>query len=175
VILFAGKLQQRKRPHDLLAAYARLTGARDPYLVFVGDGEMTDALAAQAAGLGVRFAGFRNQSELPRFYDLCDVFVLPSRHEPWGLVINEAMCAGRAVVASDEVGATADLVRDGENGFIFPAGDVGALAAALTAVLADANTAARMGARSREIIARWSFAEDITGLKDALAAVGAAR
>jgi glycosyltransferase involved in cell wall biosynthesis len=172
VILFAGKLQERKRPHDLLAAYRRLTGARDPYLVFAGDGELAAPLAAQAAGMeGVRFAGFRNQSELPRFYDLCDVFVLPSRHEPWGLVVNEAMCAGRAIVASDEVGAAADLVRDGENGFVFPAGNVEALAAALTRVLADAEATRRMGARSREIIERWSFAEDLAGLKAALAAV----
>jgi glycosyltransferase involved in cell wall biosynthesis len=174
VILFAGKLQERKRPHDLLAAYARLTGERDPYLVFVGDGEMSDTLAAQAAGLeGVRFAGFRNQSELPRFYDLCDVFVLPSRHEPWGLVVNEAMCAGRAIVASDEVGAAADLVREGENGFVFPAGNVEALAADLARVLADETTTRRMGERSRDIISRWSFAEDLAGLKAALAAVGA--
>ena len=174
VILFAAKLQERKRPHDLLDAYARLAAApqaRRPYLLFVGDGGMAGALAAAALaqGLdGVRFLGFRNQSELPRFYDLCDVFVLPSRHEPWGLVVNEAMNAARAVVASDEVGAAFDLVRPGENGFVFPAGDVPALADALAHVLADPAACRRMGARSLEIVSGWGFDEDVAGLKAAL-------
>jgi glycosyltransferase involved in cell wall biosynthesis len=176
VILFASKLQDRKRPDDLLAAYARLVAAGaspPPYLLFVGDGERGAALSAVAQGAldGVRFLGFRNQSELPRFYDLCDVFVLPSRHEPWGLVVNEAMNAGRAIVASDEVGAAHDLVRNGENGFIFPAGDVGALADALARVLDDPASCRRMGARSLEAISRWGFDEDLIGLKAALDAV----
>src|SRR2546430_3298455 len=85
----------------------------------------------------VKFLGFRNQSELPSFYDLCDVFVLPSTSEPWGLVVNEAMAAGRPVVVSDQVGCARDLVQNGLNGFIFPVGDVEALAHALTRVLVD--------------------------------------
>ncbi|MBT5456620.1 MAG: glycosyltransferase family 4 protein, partial [Rhodospirillaceae bacterium] len=133
VILFASKFQPRKRPDDLLAAFARLSddpAARRPYLVLVGDGEDRAALEQQVKELGmepsVRFAGFQNQSEIPRYYDLCQVFVLPSLLEPWGLVINEVMNAGRAVIVSDQVGAAADLVRDGDNGFVFPAGDIDA-------------------------------------------------
>jgi glycosyltransferase involved in cell wall biosynthesis len=175
VILFSAKLQERKRPGDLLAAYRSLVergAARNPCLLFAGDGALSDSLARAAQGLdGVRFLGFRNQSELPRFYDLADVFVLPSRHEPWGLVVNEAMAAGCAVVVSDQVGAAADLVQEGENGFTFPAGDIGALADALARVLVDESAARRMGERSREIIAGWSFAEDVAGLKAALHAV----
>jgi len=175
VVLFASKFTARKRPDDLLEAFARIAArpeARAPCLVLAGDGERRAALEARAAELGigasVRFAGFRNQSELPRFYDLCDVFVLPSLHEPWGLVINEAMNANRAVIASDQVGAARDLVRDGENGLLFPAGDVGALADRLARLLSDPGRCRAMGERSGAIIARWGFAEDIAGLRAAL-------
>ena len=174
VILFAGKFLARKGARDLIEAHRRLAGdgAPDaPYLVLVGDGGRRaelELLAAAGGGNSVRFAGFRNQSELPAFYDLCDVLVLPARLEPWGLVVNEAMCASRAVIVSDEVGAAQDLVRDGENGAVFPAGDVAALADALSRVLSDRERCREMGRRSREIIEGWSFAEDIHGLKQAL-------
>lgn len=175
VVLYASKFQGRKRPEDLVAAFAEVAAepaCRNPYLVMVGDGERNHALRAQAKDLGledsVRFAGFRNQSELPRFYDLCDVFVLPSVLEPWGLVVNEVMNAGRAVIVSDQVGAAADLVRDGDNGFVFPTGDVERLTAALRAVLSDPDRCRRMGARSREIIGGWGFREDLAGLRQAL-------
>ena len=96
----------------------------------------------------MRFTGFRNQSELPSFYSLCDVFVLPSLLEPWGLVVNEVMTAGRAVVASDQVGAVFDLIRDGENGYVFPAGDVDALTTSLSNIVSDSALSERMGQRS---------------------------
>jgi glycosyltransferase involved in cell wall biosynthesis len=129
---------------------------------------------AQALGLANRvcFAGFRNQRELPAFYDLADVFVLPSRREPWGLVVNEAMNAGRAIVVSDQVGSGPDLVKPGENGAIVPVNDVDRLAAALAASLASPAHTAALGRRSLEIIDRWGFREDIVGLKHALTSVG---
>ena len=175
VVLFASKFTARKRPEDLLEAFARIAGwpaLRAPCLVLAGDGELRPKLEARVAELGVagsvRFTGFRNQTELPRYYDLCDVFVLPSMHEPWGLVVNEAMNANCAVIASDQVGAARDLVRDGENGLQFPAGDVDALADRLVRVLADSGRCRAMGEKSGAIIARWGFAEDIAGLRAAL-------
>lgn len=178
VVLFAAKFLARKRPADLLAAFAKSAAdpaARRPYLVLAGDGAEREALHRQARTLGieplVRFAGFRNQSVLPRFYDLCDVFVLPSELEPWGLAVNEVMNAGRAVIVSDQVGAAADLVKDGKNGFVFPAGDVAALSDALRRVLSDPERCRAMGERSREIIAQWGFREDVAGLRQALDAL----
>jgi glycosyltransferase involved in cell wall biosynthesis len=176
VILFASKLQSRKRCEDLLEAYKNLSPGDgiepNPYLVIVGDGEERAALerrAAESKFNGVRFCGFRNQSELPRFFDMASVFVLPSRHEPWGLIVNEAMNAGRAVIVSDEVGSQPDLVTDGVEGCIFPAGDVEALTAALRRVLATPETPARMGQRGLERIRTWDFEEDVRGLRRAIA------
>lgn len=178
VILFASKLETRKCAADLLAAYIKLTKAGalagPPYLLFVGDGERRRPLEEVAGELhldSVRFLGFKNQTELPAYYDLCDVFVLPSVFEPWGLVVNEVMNAGRAVIVSDQVGCGPDLVRNGENGYIFPAGDTTALAAALVKVLTDPATCRAMGERSRAIISRWGFSEDLDGLRQAIQAV----
>ena len=177
VILFASKLQYRKHCDHLVEAYRHLaTRPRSefdpavPYLVIVGDGEARAELEAAARGLeGVRFCGFRNQSELPRFFDLATVFVLPARHEPWGLVVNEVMNAGRAVIVTDDVGAQPDLVTNGVEGFVYPVGDVDALTEALRTVLETPGLAERMGRAGLERISRWSFDEDIEGLRHAVA------
>ncbi len=174
-ILYAGKMTARKNPRDLLDAYTMLSNdgrsEPHPYLLYVGDGEMRRELetAASARGWnGIRFLGFKNQTEMPAFYDLCDVFVMPSTIEPWGLVVNEAMNAGKAIIASDRVGCAADLVRDGENGFIFEAGDIAGLARALRNILGSTQRRAAMGRKSLDIVNRWSFEEDVQGLRAAL-------
>jgi glycosyltransferase involved in cell wall biosynthesis len=181
VILFAGKLIDVKAPQELLAAFAllsqrmRLDAA--PYLLFAGDGPLRAALEAAARPLrdAVRFVGFRNQSELPALYDLSDLLVLPSRFEPWGLVVNEAMNAARPIVVSDRAGAAADLVADGDNGFVYPSGDVAALAAALTRLIESTSLRQKMGAASLTKINQWNFAADRDGLLAALAAVAPRR
>jgi glycosyltransferase involved in cell wall biosynthesis len=181
VILFAAKLIDRKRPLDLLAAYAtvaREPALRAPYLLFAGDGALRPQLEATIArqGLGdARVLGFQSQTQLAALYDLADLLVLPSERESWGLVVNEAMNAGCAIIVNDRVGAGADLVHGGDNGFVYPCGDVAALAVSLRAVLRDPARCAAMGRRSRAIIERWSFAEDLAGLRAALAAAVRAR
>jgi glycosyltransferase involved in cell wall biosynthesis len=178
VILYASKLQTRKRCGDLLQAYLKWTrdaeAVRRPYLLIVGDGEERAALEAQAREAhpgDVRFLGFRNQTELPQFYDLCNVFVLVSIHEPWGLVINEVMNAGRAVIVSDQVGCHRDLVKDGANGFVVKAGDIDGLMRGLGAVLSDEATWQAMGQSSLDQINEFSFEQNVCGLRQALAHV----
>jgi glycosyltransferase involved in cell wall biosynthesis len=182
VILFASKLQTRKHCDDLISAYARLSPGPGlephPYLLIVGDGEERAALEQQARATGfasIRFAGFGNQTEMPRFFDLATVFVLPSRHEPWGLIVNEVMNAGRAVIVSSDVGCAADLISDGVEGFVFPVRDVEALAGALRRVLETPETAAGMGRRALERINHWGFDQDIDGLRQALVQVTSGR
>jgi glycosyltransferase involved in cell wall biosynthesis len=171
IILYAAKLIDVKRPQDLLAAYQLLCGDNikkpEPYLLFVGDGVLRLTLEAQAQAINyqsIRFLGFRNQSEMPAIYDLCDVFVLPSNFEPWGLAINEVMNAGKAVVVSDRVGCAPDLVREGQNGRIFPVGEITALAEAISFCI-DHQTAGNISLKQ---IQKWSYQEDIQGLKQAL-------
>jgi glycosyltransferase involved in cell wall biosynthesis len=94
--------------------------------------------------------------------------VLPSEYEPFGVVVNEAMLCGCAAVVSDRVGAGRDLVRGGENGFIFPCGDRNALAAILHHALSNPNRLHRMGANARRRMETWSPNENIQGLLGAL-------
>lgn len=175
VILFASKLQIDKRCSDLLDAYLRLApeGGQPPaHLLIVGDGEERPSLEARVRDLGlsrVRFLGFRSQTELPRFFDLCDVFVLPSSHDAWGLVVNEVMNAGRPVIVTDRVGCYPDLVRNGFNGFVYPALDVAALTHCLRQVIDDPVLCAAMGENSLHMIRQYSFEEDVKGLRGALA------
>ena len=178
VILFASKLQARKHCDHLIEAYARLSPAPGtdpkPYLVIVGDGEERAALERQAAATGfssIRFCGFRNQSELPRFFDLATTFVLPSQHEPWGLIVNEVMNAARPAIVSDDVGSAVDLIEDGVTGCIYPVGDVEALTHTLRRVLDTPGVAEAMGQRAFARIQSWGFEEDVLGLRRALAKV----
>jgi glycosyltransferase involved in cell wall biosynthesis len=178
VILFASKLQRRKHCGDLIEAYQRLIAdcpaAQQPYLLIVGDGEERAELEARTAALqlkDVRFCGFKNQSEMPRYFDLCSVFVLPSRHEPWGLIVNEVMNARRPVILSDDVGCQPDLITDGVEGFVFPVGDIDALTLALRRIFETPETATRMSESAFQRITTWSFEEDIVALRKAIAHV----
>ncbi|WP_414542641.1 glycosyltransferase family 4 protein [Nostoc sp. CCY0012] len=175
IILYAARLADAKRPQDLLEAYRLLSSdgvqEPEPYLLFVGDGALRSQLESAAKATNwqsIRFLGFRNQSELPAFYNLCDVFVLPSSFEPWGLVVNEVMNAAKPVIASDQVGAAVDLVKDGENGYIFPVGSVTELAEFLKRTLNNPDNARQMGERSLAMIQNWSFTENYTALLKAL-------
>jgi glycosyltransferase involved in cell wall biosynthesis len=174
VVLFAGRLVADKAPDELLTAFSTLLSAPgrlpSPYLLVVGDGPLRHGLEQQARRYGdaVRFLGFRNQTELPAFYDLCDLFVLPSRFEPWGLVVNEVMNAGKPVIVSDRVGAAPDLVEDGANGFVYPSGEVPTLTAQIAEVLECERRREEMGQRSLERIKAWGFDADRRGLIEAV-------
>lgn len=179
VLLFVGKFTERKRAKDLMDAYICLSRVEHnfklPSLIFVGDGDCRKELEVlkELHGLNqVHIVGFKNQTELPHYFNLADIFIMPSMSEPWGLVLNEAMCAGCAVIASDQVGAAFDLVRNDENGYIYPAGDVNELAKVLIQLLSNECEITRMGNRSLEIIAEWSYRENVIGLHKALSFLG---
>jgi glycosyltransferase involved in cell wall biosynthesis len=177
VILFAAKLLPRKRCADLLRAYGEIRAHVRAHIVVVGDGSEREHLAAYAAASGlddVRFVGFKNQSELPAYYDLCDMFVLPSDTEPWGLVVNEVMNAGKPVVVSDGVGAARDLVRHGRTGYVFPVGDVPALAEQLRTLLEQPALRVRMGVNARALVADWGLEATVAGFRGAINALSAA-
>ncbi len=177
VILFAAKLQRRKRCSDLIKAFLHegvWNHPARPALVIAGDGEEMAQCKALVAGAppaarsAVKFLGFQNQTDLVRLYRAADIFVLTSNAEAWGLTINEAMSAGCAILASDEIGAVPDLVRGGVNGFTCAAGDVVAQARDLRQMLDDPAALRAMGQESLKIMAHWGFEEDVAGLRQAL-------
>jgi glycosyltransferase involved in cell wall biosynthesis len=171
VVLFSGKLIEKKQPLRLIEAFARVRAQQRCHLLIAGDGPLrvdADALIARLGVRDVRIAGFLNQSELARAYTAADLFVLPSKlHETWGLVVNEAMHFGLPVVVSDKVGCAADLVHPGRNGFVVPHDSTGALARAIAALVDDASLRERYGAAAREIVAAYSIEAAADGIVDA--------
>lgn len=176
VILFTGKLIPKKRPMDLLRAYERASvdpGFRGRIaLLFVGDGALRGELEAYVKEhviKNVHFAGFQNQTELPGYYTVADMFVLPSGiGETWGLVVNEAMCFGLPVVVSDMVGCGADLVHPGKNGFIFPLGDINGLAECIREVAESKERRTSFGRASSDIIRGYTQEKDVEAIVSAL-------
>src|SRR5262249_59001047 len=118
-------------------------------VVGVGDGPDEERIRA-LAGDRVSFAGRLVGEDLSRWYAAADAFVLGSRSDTWGIVLNEAAAAGLPLIASDAAGAGYDLIEEGVNGYRFPAGDVGALTGTLERVAADPAWRGRAGARSAE-------------------------
>jgi glycosyltransferase involved in cell wall biosynthesis len=173
VVLFAGKLIPKKQPRELLEAFLALAPA-ETALVFVGDGEELPALQSLAARYPeatVRFLPFANQSEMPARYLLADIFALPSRGpgETWGLAVNEAMHLGVPCLVSDRVGCQADLVTDGETGWVFSIEEPEGLRLALDRALADiASKQDELRQRVRERIRAYTYAQAADGLAEAV-------
>lgn len=157
IFLFAGKFQIQKNPLLLLKAFIN-SGIKDAHLVFVGDGPLKNELKNGAAGhSNIHFFGMQPQSLMPAIYRLCDVFVLPSRQDTWGLVINEAMACSTAVIVSDQCGCAADLVTDGYNGYILKNGNAQQLTTLLLQFAANPAKAKEMGANGFERIRQFNF------------------
>jgi glycosyltransferase involved in cell wall biosynthesis len=164
VILFCAKLQPWKRPLDLLRAFAKAK-ISNALLVFAGEGPLRQQLEAEAALLGltsrVRFLGFVNQTHLASIYTSADLMVLPSSYDAFGVVVNEAMLCGCPVATSDHVGAARDLIAHGCTGFVFPCGNVEALAAILRQASAEPARLSEMGRVARARMESWSPRENI--------------
>jgi glycosyltransferase involved in cell wall biosynthesis len=170
VIVYSAKLLPRKDPMTLLRGVAAMRHRERAVVLFLGHGELRDSLErfAREEKLRVHFTGFVNQAELPRYYAGGDIFVLPSVYEPRGAVINEAMACGLPVIVTDRCGSIGDIVREGDNGFVIPAGDSLRLAVHLDALSGDPELRATMAERSKAIIAEWSYERGVEGVLAAL-------
>ena len=159
IILFCAKLQPWKRPMDLLHAFAS-AAIPNTKLIFAGDGAQRAELEKEAAVRGVsdkvQFLGFVNQSQLPKLYKAADLMVIPSRYEPFGLVVNESMLCGCPVVASDRVGAVRDLITHSETGYVYPCGDTGALATLLRNILDNPAQLQSVRVNASQRISAWT-------------------
>ncbi len=178
VILFASKFTKRKNPADLIIAASILKDKGYQFWVLmVGSGELEGCLKELALKRNISnivFTGFINQTKLPELYALSDIFVLPSAQEPWGLVVNEAMCSGLPIVASSEVGCVNDLVHEGINGYIVEPNQPLELSQALEKILnVEQMRLKMMGQKSLEIIQSWSYEECKNGIEVAIQRVKA--
>ncbi len=162
VILYCAKLQPWKRPLDLLEAFAKanLPGV---YLVFAGDGPQRNLLESRVHALGladrVRVMGFVNLSQLPSFYCAADLFVLPSAYDPCPLVVPEAMFSGLPVILSDAVLGRLEMIDVGKSGYLYPCGDVDALAGILKNVFIEPEKLLQLKDGVRRQMESWTREE----------------
>ena len=151
---FCGQMIRRKGVDLLLLAFDRLIAAGlDAKLLLVGREADLSEFLAMVSPVGqsrIRYEGFQPPECLPGYFAKSDVFVLPSRHDGWGVVINQAMAAGLPIITSDAAGAGLDLVQHGINGMRVEAGDVDALYRAMEMIARNPSLVRQWGERSRE-------------------------
>jgi glycosyltransferase involved in cell wall biosynthesis len=174
IFLFAGKLQQKKRPLDLLNAFKQLIqeGLSNVHLLVIGTGELEKECIKYAKEymLPVTFRGFLNQTEIPKAYGISNCIVLPSGDdETWGLVINEAMISGLPAIVSNKVGCGKDLVKNDLTGFTFECGDIESLKHLLAYMVTNPAKAKAMGENARILIQdKYSIEQVTTSIEEAV-------
>ena len=166
LILFAGKFETKKNPELLLNAFLALK-LEKVHLLYVGNGELEAMLKSKAKipdvsrliATNLHFMDFKNQTQMPLIYQACDLFCLPSQGpgETWGLAINEAMAASKAILVSNKVGCAIDLVKNGTYGYIFESNNREDLNDKLNLLVKDKTVLANMGKESAGIIKKWSM------------------
>jgi glycosyltransferase involved in cell wall biosynthesis len=169
--LISGKLIPRKDPHAVLRAIREMPARNRVGLIALGDGELRDSFVSEArALLGPRFLfpGFVNQSELSRYFVAADGLVMPSHHETWGLVVNEAMQHGLPVVVSDQTGCHRDLVLPGVTGWVYPRTAPEQLTTYMIRLAQDPDTARRMGAAAASHVRAYSVTNSARGVFEAI-------
>jgi glycosyltransferase involved in cell wall biosynthesis len=179
IAIFVGRLEPEKGLELLLHAFSGTSSLAG--LIIAGSGSLERPLKRLAQRLEierrVRFVGYVANRDLAAYLDTSDFLVLPSIttprfKEPWGLVVNEAMNRGRAVVASTAVGAVAGgLVVDRMTGLVFPEGEEAALATALDELACDAALRTRLDAAAKRHVLNWSIDKAVAVLAEALETV----
>lgn len=159
VFLFAGKFEPKKNPLLLINAFKSLN---DPScrLIMVGNGVLEKKLKNCAKEDGrIIFIDFQNQQTMPIVYRLCEVFVLPSQgpNETWGLSVNEAMASSRSILVSNKCGCHIDLVKQGENGYIFDSNNLNDLVEKLYTFMKRKHEIRIMGKNSLSLIQIWNY------------------
>lgn len=171
VFLFSGKLIPRKEIKLLVEAFAHVKHPERCALLILGDGEQREEVIQRGTELlqnRFLFQGFVNQSQLGQYFLAADAFVLPSKYEAWGLVVNEAMQFGLPLLLSDMIGSHKDLLHHNETGYLFQTGDVHDLARGLDKLMKDPQNAQRMGKNAEEVVKGYSTKISAQGLQEAI-------
>jgi glycosyltransferase involved in cell wall biosynthesis len=181
----AGRFVDKKNFAGLIHAYAsylkrcnREARQSGWDLVLCGNGPLDDSLRENTMSLGinnrVHFAGFQQYEILSIYYGLAGAFVMPSFHsEQWGLVVNEAMAAGLPVIVSKAAGSSAELVKNGINGFVFDPSNPQELADCLFRISSmEESKRQEMGQASIGIIREWGLERFSEGLWHAFMTAG---
>jgi glycosyltransferase involved in cell wall biosynthesis len=169
--IYTSKHRNPKRPLDAVRAFCQVPADPDTVLLMLGDGDLRadaeECYRTNGKGHRIMFLGLRPYADLRRFLAAADVLAFPSI-EPWGMAVSEALPAGLAVISTDLVVGSIDMVIPGENGFIYTAGNIDQLAECFRKMIADRDMVARMRAASMRHAENFSFEVAANGLVDAV-------
>lgn len=172
IILFYGQLIERKGVDILIKAFGTVIQyMTNVSLLIVGSGPMKENLENLSKKLRISeiyFIDDPGDKKISKYYSIADIFVLPSREEVWGLVVNEAMACGLPVVVSEFAGSSRDLIKNGENGYIFKGGEVNDLANKLIMPLKNKSKLSEMGDSSRKLIQGFTPEKSVKSIYTAI-------
>ena len=163
--LFVGKFHKNKGIRLLLEAFKEIGSKNKKILnkiklTLVGNGILFNEIKKYILNEKLKFiklTNFQSQKKLKYIYQKSDILILPSLYEPWGLVINEALNAGNAIICSDKVGAAGDLVINNKNGFVFKSNDKKSLIKSITKYLKNEKMINSHKKRGKQIINKYNF------------------
>ena len=177
IILYVGRLIRLKGIEILLKSLRCLKDSKKAFtMLFCGDGDMRKEITEYCIkeNIEYRITGLIPYHELPVYYKIARVLVLPSittktLKEAWGLVVNEAFNQGCPAIVTDAVGAgVGGLIKDGENGYLIPEGNVKELTNALNSILEDDAIYQKMCLNALEEIKEWNYERQVKGFLDAI-------
>ncbi len=166
VFVFCAKFIERKRPLDVIAAFAQVANLeKEIRLIMIGDGPLKKEMEEIVKNLNivdkVLFPGLIPYTSLPEWYTAANILVFSSEHEPYGLPVNEAMLCGIPVIVSDRIGARLDLVEEGITGWTYPFGDINALAGYMEYAISHPAQIKQMGKAAQAKMQHWSSAANV--------------
>jgi len=158
--IFVGRLSPEKNVATLIAAFARIAKRIDGWgLIIVGAGPARAALESAVPPelkTRVTFHGGKGWRDVPKYFAVADVLVLPSLSEPWGLVVNEGLICGLPVLVSDRCGCLPEIVIEGQTGFSFDPDSIDQLAQLMEDLAKDDRTRERISGCAAEVAARYT-------------------
>jgi len=169
VLLYVGRLFERKRPLDLVEIHRRLLAKHPIHTIVVGTGDLSNDLRHRAQSLEhFHMVGFKDQAELKKYYYASDIIVIPSQYETWGLVINEAFSCGLPAIVTNQCGAAHDLVQHETTGMVYPVGDTERAAWYVRELIENPLLRRTMGKAAQRLVTTEyrpdTFAEKILGI-----------
>jgi glycosyltransferase involved in cell wall biosynthesis len=165
IVLGICKWVDRENPVELLQAFTRL-GDTGTQLVMIGDGPLRpdlEKIAHAHPHLKIVFPGYVPYVELPGWYAITSVFVHPAAYEPWGVSIHEAIASGCAVIGSNRVGSGYDMIRQGQNGFMYPLGETAALCSFMQKAMELPDE--KVQEANQQMLSQWNYAEMAKGFE----------
>ena len=164
-ILYAGKFEDIKNPSCLVKLSKKMADLPVKFIL-VGNGHLEKELKTSSRDCSnILFLDFQNQLTMPVVYRLCDLFILPSKSETWGLSVNEAMACGKGILVSDKCGCAADLVTNDENGYIFNIEQIDDLVVGIKSLLDHRERVKIMGLASSRKIENFSFVNTVRAIE----------